>query len=185
MAASDPQFDRKLAAIFQAEAAGHVERMQDCLAQLEGGAPPQQQPLALLFRAAHSLKGAARAVGEDAIELACHAAESLLAALQRGELAWSPAVADALHELAAALAQALRQHGSAAGTLAALLPRFERLARGDHAPAPAPAPVPAGDAVAPAAIADAHAPHPAEQTVRIGVERLGRLLYQVEELVAA
>jgi two-component system, chemotaxis family, sensor kinase CheA len=196
MGKSDAQFDRKLAGIFQAEAAGHVQRMQESLAGIGDGAG--KPPLEILFRAAHSLKGAARAVGEDAIETACHSLEGVLAALQRDRLAWSAAIADVLHDTVAALDRALRRAASPAA-LVALVPRLEALLRepaepkraalAAPAPAatpaptappiPAPAPAPAPRTEAPAPVADG------EQTVRIGVDRLGVLLYQVEELVAA
>jgi two-component system chemotaxis sensor kinase CheA len=188
MPSRDAQFDSRLASIFQAEAAEHVQRMQSCLTQLEGG--PQGavgKPMELLFRAAHSLKGAARAVGHDEVELVCHAAEGLLSGLQRGRLAWSPAIADSLHEVVAGLEKALTPRGAPPGALAALLPRLERLERaeGGEAPALAASATAAAPALpAPAAASAATMPG-AEQTVRIGVDRLGRLLYQVEELVGA
>ena len=194
MVPSDAQFDRKLAGIFQAEAAGHVLRMQESLAGLADGA--ERQPLEILFRAAHSLKGAARAVGEDAIETACHSLEGVLAALQRDRLAWSAAIADVLHDTVGALDRALRRTAPPSA-LVSLVPRLEALLRDPAeprraaappapaptaAPAPAPSPSPAAaprvEAPAAAALADG------EQTVRIGVDRLGTLLYQVEELLA-
>ncbi|HET8745387.1 MAG TPA: Hpt domain-containing protein, partial [Ramlibacter sp.] len=128
MARSDAQFDRKLAAIFEAEAAGHVQRMQAALAQVEpeGGLP--RATLEVLFRAAHSLKGAARAVGRDGIETLCHATEGVLAALQRERLAWTDAAGDLLHDAVAALERELRGAGPA-GALAALVARGEALLR--------------------------------------------------------
>ncbi|HYD75530.1 Hpt domain-containing protein, partial [Ramlibacter sp.] len=188
----DPHFDRKLAAIFQAEAVEHVRRMEVCLAQLEqaGGGNEAGQPLEALFRAAHSLKGAARAVGEHLVESVCHAAENLLAGVQRGRLAWSMELADALQDTVAALARVLVERAGPPGAMAELLPRLEQLEQAGPSQAPAAAapetPAPSAAAPAPAAppAATTEAPH-FEPTVRIGVERLARLLYQVEELVAA
>jgi len=194
MGKSDPRFDRRLAAIFQAEATGHVQRMQEALPGVDADDAAASEPLRILFRAAHSLKGAARAVGEDAVEMACHAMESVLAAVQRGRQAWSPAIADLLHETVRALDGALAG-GMPGSTLLALVPRLEALLRPElpeaqrptppapmvPPPQPAPAPVaaaPAAGAAPPAVGADG------EQMVRIGVDRLGALLYQVEELVA-
>ena len=201
MPRSDAQFDRKLAAIFQAEALEHVQRMQASLAGADGDVPARA--LELLFRSAHSLKGAARAVGEHEVETVCHAMEGVLAAVQRGRLAWSPAIGDALHDVVAALGRGLQQRAPP-GTLAALVPRLETLQRAAEpergAPAataaslagPAPAATTPPAAPAPTAAPPAPAPPPpaappageGEQTVRVGVERLGGLLYQVEELVA-
>jgi len=198
MARLDAQFDRKLAAIFQAEAAEHVQRMQASLTGVDGGGLTGK-PLELVFRAAHSLKGAARAVGQDEVETVCHAMESVLAGVQRGRLAWSPTMADALHDVVAALERAL-QGRTPPGALAALVPRLEALQRSDatqpeapvESPAQAPAAAPSPAAVpAPRDLPAASSPPAAapvgagEQTVRIGIERLGGLLYHVEELVAA
>jgi len=187
MPTSDPQFERRLAAIFQGEAAEHVRRMLASLAELETGraGAPAGKPLELLFRAAHSLKGAARAVGEDEVETVCHATESLLAGLQRGRLGWSPAIADALHAVVAELQRSLASRGANPGALAALVPRLERLALGggsetEDAPAAAPAAAAAALPPAPAAM-----PAHADEAVRIPVQRLDGLLYLAEALVAA
>lgn len=171
------QFDRKLAAIFQAEAEGHVQRMRECLSQLEHG--DTQKPVEQLFRAAHSLKGAARAVGEDEVEVACHAAEGLLSSLQRGRLSWSAPMGDVLHDLVSALARVLSEGPAASGSLVALLPRLEGLERADGARPPRPAPGPALPVRPPPAALEQ------EHTVRIGVDRLDGLLHGVEELLKA
>ncbi|WP_332815753.1 hybrid sensor histidine kinase/response regulator [Ramlibacter sp.] len=187
MPSLDPHFDRKLAAIFQAEAVEHVRRMEVCLAQLEqaGGGNEAGQPLEALFRSAHSLKGAARAVGEHLVESVCHAAENLLAGVQRGRLAWSMELADALQDTVAALARVLVERTGPPGAMAELLPRLERLEQDGPLPAPATAaPETPASTPAPPPPAATEAPH-FEPTVRIGVERLARLLYQVEELAAA
>lgn len=183
MSKPDALFDRKLAAIFRAEAAEHVQRMQASLAGSDGSIAAK--PLELLFRAAHSLKGAARAVGQDEVETVCHAMEGVLAPVQRGVLAWSPAIVNALHDVVAALDRALQGH-SPPGALASLVPRLEALQAAaatepdQPAPSPAKAPAPAPTLAPPAAAAAE-----GEQTVRIGVESLGGLLHHVEELVAA
>jgi two-component system chemotaxis sensor kinase CheA len=52
--------------------------------------PEKEETLGNLFRAAHSLKGAARAVGVNAIEQLAHALEDILGALQHDRLAPSP-----------------------------------------------------------------------------------------------
>ena len=80
MAKPDALFDRKLAAIFQAEAAEHVQRMQASLAGADGELAGK--PLELLYRAAHSLKGAARATNALEIESICQSLIDL--ALARG-----------------------------------------------------------------------------------------------------
>ena len=51
---------------------------------LEGGHGDAASLLQSLFRTAHNLKGAARAVDVAAIETACHAMENILAAARDG-----------------------------------------------------------------------------------------------------
>jgi two-component system, chemotaxis family, sensor kinase CheA len=77
---------------FRAELAEHVQSMTDGLLSLEQRAmEPQerQELLETIFRAAHSLKGAARAVGATAIEQLAHALESVLDGLRSGTLSAS------------------------------------------------------------------------------------------------
>ena len=57
-----------------------------------------QGPVEILFREAHSLKGAAGAVGLPTIVSICQAVESVLAKLKRRSLQASPAVVDAISE---------------------------------------------------------------------------------------
>lgn len=182
MPSSDAQFDRRLAAIFQAEAAEHVQRMQAGAAHLrsEGKGAGNGKALELLFRATHSLKGAARAVGRDAIETLCHALETLLTGLQRGRLAWDEHVASLLPEAVAVLERALAAPGDEhSATLLAMLARIEQAGRSDDNK-PAAAALPAAPTPPHAPAAQAVAP-----TVRAATERLGDLLPDIEELVAA
>ncbi|MHB1124494.1 MAG: hybrid sensor histidine kinase/response regulator [Ramlibacter sp.] len=206
MTSAGAPFERKLSAIFAAEATEHVQRMQACLLQLEGGAAGAEQgrSLQLLFRATHSLKGAARAVGRREVEAVCHVMESLLVALQRGRLAWSSALGDALYDAAGAIERHIAggPGPAAAGELALLLPRLAQFeaaaqrsapagAEGERQQATQPAPAPlcaaGGGAAALAAPRDAVPVAPDRtrpETVRIPAEHLERLLHDVEELVA-
>src|SRR5262245_26537221 len=52
--------------------------------------PGALESIKLLFRSAHSLKGAAHAVGENELEKLCHSLEELLADLRDGRSALSP-----------------------------------------------------------------------------------------------
>lgn len=187
MPAPDPRLARQLAAIFQVEAAEHVQRMQACLAQLEqaSGAEDARSPIESLFRAVHSLKGAARAVGELQVETVCHSAENLLAGIQRGRLDWSSELAHALDEAVTALARVLVERKASPDTLAGLPPRLGRLDRASPGRAWTEAAPPAAAAVPPQPPTAPEAPPASLPTVRIGVERLDRLLYRVEELAAS
>ncbi|MBN2002018.1 MAG: hybrid sensor histidine kinase/response regulator [Anaerolineae bacterium] len=79
----------QLISSFGAELAEHVQTMTDGLLVLEQNqlsAAQRQMTLEEVFRAAHSLKGAARALGVSAVEQLAHALENVLDLMQKGEL---------------------------------------------------------------------------------------------------
>jgi two-component system chemotaxis sensor kinase CheA len=80
---------------FRAELAEHVQTMNDGLLALEQNRVAGEQrgsTLEDVFRAAHSLKGAARAIGVTAVEQLSHALEDVLAAMQNDSLELTPAL---------------------------------------------------------------------------------------------
>jgi two-component system chemotaxis sensor kinase CheA len=179
MADADPFFDRKLAAIFKAEATEHVRKILAGLVGTESaGGGPDPALAKALFREAHSLKGAARAVGRKDVESICHAMESVFLALDRGKQEWSRELLDLLHEVTRELDAAVS--GSASVSDIRVVEMLERLEQPPRAPGlvaktiEAFAPPPAHAAVA-AAVPD---------TVRISVERLSSLLFEAESLVS-
>jgi two-component system chemotaxis sensor kinase CheA len=94
------QLREQLLANFHAEAAEYVQAITDNLLALEQEAPPGDARTALLetiFRAAHNLKGAARAIGLKAVEQLAHALESALADLQHDRLEPSPELYSAMY----------------------------------------------------------------------------------------
>jgi two-component system chemotaxis sensor kinase CheA len=73
---------------FRAELSEHVQTMTQGLLALEQNTitgAQREETLADIFRAAHSLKGAARAVSVTAIEQLAHALENVLGRMQQGE----------------------------------------------------------------------------------------------------
>ena len=98
MSASDEEFLKRLQAAFRAEAEEHLQVLSSGLLELERA--PEAAPPALIesiYREAHSLKGAARAVNMTQIEAICQPMESVFAAWKRGTLAPSPAAFDILN----------------------------------------------------------------------------------------
>lgn len=76
----------QLLSSFRAELAEHIQAITDGLLALEQeriGGEARQTTLENIFRAAHSLKGAARTVGATAIEQLAHGLENVLDGLQR------------------------------------------------------------------------------------------------------
>ena len=105
----DGDFLKKLIATFLVEAREHAQALGAGLIELEKIASRDaQQPLIeTLFREAHSLKGAARAVNAGEIERACQSLESALGEIKAGNRALSAEVFDGLHRTVAVLGQQL------------------------------------------------------------------------------
>ena len=80
---------------FRTELAEHIQTMNDGLLALEQNRVAGEQRRTTLedvFRAAHSLKGAARAIGVTAVEQLAHALEDVLAAMQKDAIELTPAL---------------------------------------------------------------------------------------------
>jgi two-component system chemotaxis sensor kinase CheA len=87
---------------FRAELAEHIQTMNDGLLALEQGRVQGQEKqddmLADVFRAAHSLKGAARAVGVTVIEQLAHSLEDVLDAIRRDAIDTTPELFTACYQ---------------------------------------------------------------------------------------
>ena len=85
MSSKDKEFLAQLRATFDVEAAEHLQAMVTGLMEMEKPTTPtaQRERLAVVFRAAHSLNGAARAVGLPDVESQCHLLEDLFAGWKR------------------------------------------------------------------------------------------------------
>jgi two-component system chemotaxis sensor kinase CheA len=143
----------RLLVTFRGEAEDLLATIGECLAS--GG--EERARLEAMFRAVHTLKGAARSVGQREFEELCEPVEALLARAMRGEEVATP---DLLRELAAARA-----------AMADVLGELGRPAPEPSAPAlderaPAPAPLPANVV-----------------QLRLPVERLDVIVRQSEELL--
>jgi two-component system, chemotaxis family, sensor kinase CheA len=100
----DRQFQEKLLATFKVEAAEHVQVMSSGLIELEQAQAEQRGAvIESVFREAHSLKGAARAVGVAPIESICQGLESVFSAAKAGRIDFSPELFDVLHQAVDAL----------------------------------------------------------------------------------
>ena len=76
---------QKLLATFQIEHRDHVEQIRSLMAMIENtGTQPEQHQLEEVFRRAHSLKGAARAVDLAPIEGLAHRLETLFSRVRKG-----------------------------------------------------------------------------------------------------
>jgi len=96
---------------FAPEAAEHLDVMTGSLLALERGR--DEEHLASVFRAVHTLKGAAYTVGCAPIGDVAHEIEDLLGAVREGRLAFTPAVLETTHAGVDALKLALQSAGGA------------------------------------------------------------------------
>ncbi len=88
---------QRLLVVFQAEAKEHLARIRSILAK-EGIATAGPN-LDEVFRRAHSLKGAARAVDLRIVEILAHPLETLFARVREGALALAQPVLDTIHQV--------------------------------------------------------------------------------------
>jgi chemosensory pili system protein ChpA (sensor histidine kinase/response regulator) len=117
--------DGEVLEYFLPEAAEHLEAMTTALLAIEGGAR-DEDTLATVFRAAHTLKGAAYTVGCAPLGDATHQIEDLLGAVREHRLSVTPAVIEAIFAGAAAIKRVLQSGASVSEEAAQALERATR-----------------------------------------------------------
>ncbi|OPY89598.1 MAG: Gliding motility regulatory protein [Syntrophus sp. PtaU1.Bin208] len=205
MVSRQEAFLKKLMATFRVEAAEHQKTILAGLADLEWRQDSERHPeiLESIFREAHSLKGAARAVNWGEIEILCQALENVFAALKNDALQRVPALYDLLYEAMDVLGLLLASDSPDSQPLqpsrvSQMIAKLDEAATGrleepdkaedrrsledaqDEEIAEQ-APALPGLSVSGTLILS-EVPGPAETTVRIPTERLNRLFQQTEEL---
>jgi two-component system chemotaxis sensor kinase CheA len=201
----------QLRSIFMIEAREHVQVMSDGLLRLEKTPEPRAQGAIVdgIFRAAHSLKGAARAVELAEIEGLCQSLEDIFAAWRRTTVSSRPGMMDTLYRALDTIGAMLATLAAAPSTAA--LPdtsAVRRDLRRFSAPAlrTSPFPTMAATTAQPTAPAPMHGPiqevkhaslpDPApaltaaavaapDDTVRIALPKLESHLMEAEELLSA
>ena len=150
----DSEFLARLLETFRIEAEEHFEVLSNGLLELERDPEGDHLPMVeTLFREAHSLKGAARAVELGDIESVCQAMESVFAAWKRGEIAASAELFDALNEAVDTLRESSahgRDSASAAESMGGLIAHLAKLAESGKSAAEPLAAEPQGAAARPA-----------------------------------
>lgn len=197
----DADLQGQLLAIFGAEASERVQAMNRHLLALEADPAGKEldEQLAGLFREAHSLKGAAGAVGMAEVEAIAHRLESVFQGVRTGVLHLQPGAFDVLYAgvdaIGSLVTAAIDGHPADVDT-SARVAALEQLAESGG-----PEPGPSGPAAPPRPGATPHQPGPApgpppepappgqvvgtEETVRVAVAKLDSLMNQVGELVVA
>ena len=99
MAGKNDAFMKRLLSTFKVEADEHIKNITAGLLDLEKELEPQVKAgmIETVFREAHSLKGAARAVNRSDMETICQSLESVFAGLKRREIDLAPPLFDTLH----------------------------------------------------------------------------------------
>jgi two-component system, chemotaxis family, sensor kinase CheA len=171
MTAAEEEFLRTLRATFKVEAAEHLGSIGSGLLALEKVTRPEEQlPLIeTVFRAAHSLKGAARAVNFTDIESLCQSLESLFASWKRRESFPTPPALDAAHRDLNRISEVM--------TPPAAAQRATPSRKSVESPAPPATPPPVSRHVPPTYTGEM-------ETVRIAVGSLDTQLLEAEEMVA-
>jgi len=172
MQAQHDDFQGQLLATFEVEAEEHLQAINGHLLALEqarGEVP--EAVLAELFREAHSLKGAARAVGLLEVEALAHDVEDLFARIKDGRVKPDPETLDTAFRTMDAIVAALGPGTASTDAVSEpdVLPRVPQL--NEVPPAPEPD---TGPGVRPRA---------SEETVRIATSKLDALMAEVGELL--
>src|SRR4030065_1094841 len=99
MKQKEADFRKRLLSTFKVEAQEHIKAISSGLIELEKRPPAdvQAQIGESLFRGAHSLKGAARAVNIPDIETVCQSLEAVFSLLKKGSIALSPELFDTFY----------------------------------------------------------------------------------------
>jgi two-component system chemotaxis sensor kinase CheA len=109
---TDRAFQQRLRAIFAEEAREHLAQIDVALVALEqAGFDERASMVERVLKALHTLKGAARAVDEGALERLCHALEGALAAVRPAPALLAPEQFDRLHQAAAVARSLVEQPG--------------------------------------------------------------------------
>lgn len=197
------QIRQQLIDSFKTEQQEHIQKINAGLLALEKKPPAAEQQAILkeIFREAHSLKGAARAVGLTAIESLGHALESLLLSAKEGRLTFAPELFDLLYQTLDAIELVMSQLEAGNSTppakVVVLLARLDEAVaqaeaqRGGVAEAQQPEQELTTERPeeqdSPEALEDEEITlqpaNPADETIRVSVNKLDALMDQFSELL--
>ncbi len=202
MSTSEQEFLDELRKTFTFEAGEHLQTIASGLVEIEKKKDPAERQAVTesIYRAAHNLKGAARAVNLSGIGLVCQAMENVFSAMKKGLLTLAAEDFDILQRVGDSIVRILvSPTGEPDADSRALIEQLNRIAapekkvppqelaepaRGAAAPLPRGqdnAPSSAPSLVAPAAVATGRT---AADTIRIATSKLDAILLQTEELIS-
>ncbi|MHB1842342.1 MAG: hybrid sensor histidine kinase/response regulator [Sulfobacillus sp.] len=178
----DDELRQRLEAIFRTEAQDHLKAMVTHLLSLqrELRADEQKEHVEGLFRAVHTLKGAARSVGLEQIEGLCQAAESVMSRLVREAMAVTPALVELLQDTVAEITRAVAGDHDA-GRSQALIGRLEATAT-TPGQMPEPSKMATAQPLRPPGATTAAA---IDGTIRVSTALLDSLIFRAQDLTVA
>jgi two-component system chemotaxis sensor kinase CheA len=188
MSAKDEEFLQSLRETFAVEAHEHLEAISKGLLELEKSPPEadRKRLVETIFRAAHSLKGAARAVNFHDIELICQSLEDSFAVWKRSGEVPSRQALDAVHHTLDTVTGLVTGQGRVSPP--AIVPAASSPPVVSVAPIASVASVPPSEQI-PAATPPAELltreKSAVADTVRISVIKLDTLLLEAEEMLTA
>src|SRR5688572_3576981 len=189
MSTRDDEFLALLRSTFKVEADEHVQTISAGLLELERVTGPDAQlVIERVFRAAHTLKGAARAVDFTEIEMACQLLEDVFASWKQGESAPSPQALDTMHRSLESIANTLSTPAGEppSGVQRASAPLPQTLQHDPRSSARSENVMEVAPALSAQVPASFEKPgSSSEATVRVSAGKLEAQLLQAEELLAA
>ncbi len=128
----EEKFKEELRQMFATEAEEHLQAISDGLLAMEKSCDPEAETetLETVYRAVHSLKGAARAVGSTEIEGVCQATEDIFSLWKRGEVVPERPSFDNIYRAIDSMRQMLSAPGADATERDELIARLALLADG-------------------------------------------------------
>jgi two-component system, chemotaxis family, sensor kinase CheA len=184
---SEDQFLKRLKETFRIEADEHLKALSSGLLQLETNRMPEEQSkiAEAIFREAHSLKGAARAVNMSSVEEVCQSLETLFSALKSREVEPSMNLLDAAHNAVNTIGELvlIDDTVSVSPTHSGLDTVLEELSSVQQSGKKTiPEKTEATESIRPL---EAHAElGAAHDTVRISTKKLDKILLEAEEMLA-
>ncbi len=181
MPQTDEAFLKKLREAFRIEAREHLQALSEGLLEVEKSGTGEQrrrEVVEVIFREAHSLKGAARSVNHAAIESICQALESIFATWKKDGVHAGAAAFDTLSRAIDLIHGLLAEKSGAAQQVVAVVQQLRSLESGaEKMPGAAPS-VPET-----APVAEMPLTHALSDTIRIATAKMDTLLLQTEEMI--
>jgi two-component system, chemotaxis family, sensor kinase CheA len=206
MSKKDDEFRKRLLSTFRIEAEEHLNALSSGLIELEKdlSAEVKGSVIEMVYREAHSLKGAARSVSMTDVQTICQSLETVFSAVKHAEMDLYPELFDLLHKAVNALNEVIFSQGpdgtgSGKENVAEIQGLLAGIKTGESGRSLAPAanheepsasmPIPSGPTevtAPPRATPDQHLWQPSgpEEMVRISSQKMKAVLLQAEEAVS-